>query len=97
MKKISTLGFFLTLSMILLAANNHSFPRVDEMPQNGAFPLSDAAIYTDANDFTAEWRWNVLRGYASRCVAIPQDCQGQQRLRIYLLDPGIVIQEVLVR
>ena len=55
------------------------------------------AFSIHANDFTAEWRWNVLRGYASRCVAIPHDCQGQQRLRIYLLDPGIVIQEVLVR
>ena len=50
-----------------------------------------------ANDFTAEWRWNVLRGYATRSVAIPQGCRGQQRLRIYLLDPGIVIQEVLVQ
>ena len=49
-----------------------------------------------ASDFTAEWRWNVLRGYASRWVTIPHDCHGQQRLRIYLLDPGIVIQEVLV-
>lgn len=55
------------------------------------------AFSIHANDFTAEWRWNVLRGYASRCVAIPHDCQGQQRLRIYLLDPGIVIQEVLVQ
>jgi hypothetical protein len=49
-----------------------------------------------ADDFTAEWRWNVLRGYASRTVAIPSQCSGRQRLRIYLLDPGIVLQEVLV-
>ena len=47
-----------------------------------------------ANDFTAEWRWNVLRGYASR--SLPVAGSGQQRLRIYLLDPGIVIQELLV-
>lgn len=24
-----------------------------------------------AGDFTAEWRWNVLRGYASRSITIP--------------------------
>ncbi len=47
-----------------------------------------------ANDFTAEWRWNVLRGYASR--SIPVAASGRQRLRVFLLDPGIVIQELLV-
>ena len=47
-----------------------------------------------ANDFTAEWRWNVLRGYASR--NIPVTAKGHQRLRICLLDPGIVIQEILI-
>ena len=49
-----------------------------------------------AGDFTAEWRWNVLRGYASRSIAVPSGCKGEQKLRIYLLDPGIVLQEVLV-
>ncbi|MBR3473006.1 MAG: glycosyl hydrolase 115 family protein [Prevotella sp.] len=47
-----------------------------------------------ADDFSAEWRLNVLRGYASR--SIPVTNTGLQRLRIYLLDPGIVIQEVLI-
>ena len=47
-----------------------------------------------ANDFTAEWRWNVLRGYALR--SLPVTVTGHQRLRIYLLDPGIVLQEVLI-
>jgi hypothetical protein len=47
-----------------------------------------------ANDFTAEWRWNVLRGYASRCI--PVTGTGHQRLRIWLLDPGIVLQEILI-
>lgn len=46
------------------------------------------------NDFTAEWRWNVLRGYASRSIPVTET--GTQRLRIYLLDPGIVLQEILV-
>lgn len=47
-----------------------------------------------ATDFSAEWRLNVLRGYASR--KLPVQAKGSQRLRIYLLDPGIVFQEVLV-
>ena len=49
-----------------------------------------------AGDFTAEWRWNVLRGYASRSIRIPSQAKGGQRLRIYLLDPGIVVQEIVV-
>jgi hypothetical protein len=49
-----------------------------------------------AGDFTAEWRWNVLRGYASRSVSVPTLAKGPQRLRIYFLDPGIVLQEILI-
>ena len=47
-----------------------------------------------ANDFTAEWRWNVLRGYASQQISVSQT--GHQRLHVYLLNPGIVIQEILI-
>jgi len=42
----------------------------------------------------ADWRWNVLRGYASRCIPVTKT--GRQLLRIYLLDPGIVLQEILI-
>ena len=62
-----------------------------------AVPLGDGAptvFSIHANDFTAEWRCNVLRGYASRNIPIASS--GRQRLRIYLLDPGIVIQELLI-
>ena len=62
-----------------------------------AVQLGDSAptIFSiHANDFTAEWRWNVLRGYASRSIPVSES--GHQRLRIYLLDPGIVLQEVLI-
>ena len=48
-----------------------------------------------ANDFSAEWRCNVLRGYASRSIGIPATCRGRQTLRITFLDPGIVLQEIL--
>ncbi len=56
---------------------------------------SEPVVYSiHAGDFSAEWRWNVLRGYASRSIPVTQT--GRQRLRIYLLDPGIVLQEILV-
>lgn len=45
-------------------------------------------------DFTAEWRRNVLHGYASRSIPVTQ--KGRQRLRIYLPEPGIAVQEILV-
>ncbi|MBQ2216437.1 MAG: hypothetical protein II416_09195, partial [Prevotella sp.] len=47
-----------------------------------------------ADDFSAEWRWNVLRGYASRSINIPPSCRGSQKLKVYFLDPGIVLEEV---
>jgi len=50
-----------------------------------------------ANDFTPEWRWNVLRGYALRSIALPPGTTGKQTLRIYFLDPGIVMQEIRIR
>lgn len=52
------------------------------------------SIHTD--DFSAEWRWNVLRGYSSRSMTISSACRGKQTLKIYLLDPGIVLQEILI-
>lgn len=68
-----------------------------------------------AGDFSAEWRLNVLRGYASRTITLSSDpsckssCKdsskgsstkagsGKQTVKIYFLDPGIVLQEILVR
>lgn len=49
-----------------------------------------------AGDFTAEWRYNVLHGYSSRSVRVPSGCTGLQKVRIRFLDPGIVLQEILV-
>ena len=50
-----------------------------------------------AGDFTAEWRLNVLRGYSSRSVCLPSGLSGRQKVRVHFLDPGIVLQEILVR
>lgn len=47
-------------------------------------------------DFTAAWRLNVLRGYASRSIRTHFTQAGKHPLRIYLLDPGIVLQEICV-
>ncbi|MBQ0096924.1 MAG: hypothetical protein KBS53_04655 [Bacteroidales bacterium] len=56
--------------------------------------MHDRAIAT--NDFSAEWRWNVLRGYSSRSVYISALAPGRHKVRISLLDPGIVLQEICV-
>ena len=50
-----------------------------------------AVFSIHAEDFSAEWRWNVLRGYALRSADITP---GPHRLRVALLDPGVVLQEL---
>ena len=52
------------------------------------------SIHTD--DFSAEWRWNVLRGYSFRTIDVNGVSAGKHRLKVYPLDPGIVLQEVRV-
>ena len=47
-----------------------------------------------AEDFSAQWRWNVLRGYAVRSLDITP---GRHRITVALLDPGIVLQEIRLR
>ena len=50
-----------------------------------------------AGDFTAEWRRNVLHGYSSRKISLPENISGKLTFRVYFLDPGIVLQEILVK
>ena len=45
-------------------------------------------------DFSAEWRWNVLRGYSSRSVDVSRLSSGKHKVKISFLDPGIVLQEI---
>ena len=52
------------------------------------------SIHTD--DFSSEWRWNVLRGYSFRAVGLEGVQPGRHTLKVYLLDPGIVLQEIKV-
>lgn len=51
-------------------------------------------IHTE--DFSAEWRWNVLRGYSRRQIDVSGLKPGTHKVRIFFLDPGIVLQELLV-
>lgn len=47
-------------------------------------------------DFTAGWRLNVLRGYATRSIDVSSIGSGSHSLRISMLDPGIVLQEIRI-
>lgn len=51
-------------------------------------------IHTE--DFSAEWRWNVLRGYSRRQIDVSGLEPGKHKVRVLFLDPGIVLQELLV-
>ena len=51
-------------------------------------------IHTD--DFSAEWRWNVLRGYSSRRIDVSGLASGTHEVKVCFMDPGIVLQEILV-
>ena len=52
------------------------------------------SIHTE--DFSAEWRRNVLHGYSSRTMNVNMVKGGKHTLRISFLDPGIVLQEIRV-
>jgi hypothetical protein len=52
------------------------------------------SIHTD--DFSAEWRRNVLHGYSTRKIQANMPEDGKHTLRISFLDPGIVLQQIRV-
>ena len=52
------------------------------------------SIHTD--DFSAEWRRNVLHGYSTRKIHVCMPEEGKHTLRISFLDPGIVLQQIRV-
>lgn len=47
-------------------------------------------------DFSPEWRLNVLRGYSTRKFKVNIKNSGRHSLRFYFMDPGIVLQEIRV-
>lgn len=61
---------------------------------DGKTPLIHS-IHTD--DFSAEWRWNVLRGYATHTFDVEVEEDGVHNLRFHFMDPGIVLQEIRIQ
>ena len=61
---------------------------------NGAKPQ---VISIQSDEFTAEWQRNVLRGYTSNTIDYHAPKDGSYDVRIYLLDPGVALQEILTR
>lgn len=49
-----------------------------------------------ADEFTPEWQDNVIRGFASRTINYEASKEEEIILRIYLLDPGVVIRDIVI-
>ncbi|NWK54497.1 glycosyl hydrolase 115 family protein [Verrucomicrobiaceae bacterium N1E253] len=49
-----------------------------------------------AEEFSSEWQHNVIHGYTSRRLEISKKDATPLVVRIYLLDPGLVLQELRV-
>ena len=54
-------------------------------------------VSIQSDEFTSEWQRNVLRGYTSNYVGYKADKAGTYKVRIYILDAGVALQELLVR
>ncbi|MBS2210678.1 glycosyl hydrolase 115 family protein [Carboxylicivirga mesophila] len=54
------------------------------------------AFNVQADEFTPEWQDNVIRGFTSRKVNYSAVKDESIRLRIYFLDPGLVIRDIVV-
>jgi hypothetical protein len=49
-----------------------------------------------SEEFAAEWQHNVIHGYTSRFVDYENPKEKTVQVRIYLLDPGLVLRELMV-
>jgi hypothetical protein len=58
---------------------------------NGGTPQ---IVNVDAAADTPQWSRNVLRGYSTGETKHPVDASGQAIIRLYLLDPGLVVNEL---
>lgn len=87
MKKTLLLIFALLAIIYAQAGRAYEFPAFSEQSKAGYFPLSQAAIYTDGADYK-------VVGVTAAMLADAKP--GRQRVKIYLLDPGIVLQELCV-
>ncbi|MDH3346315.1 MAG: glycosyl hydrolase 115 family protein, partial [Kiritimatiellaceae bacterium] len=49
-----------------------------------------------ADEFSSEWQFNVIHGYTSRYIELDATADKTIKVRIYILDPGLVMRELLV-
>lgn len=54
-------------------------------------------VSIQSDEFTAEWQRNVLRGYTSNVIDYDAEKAGSYNVRIYILDAGVALQEILTR
>ena len=81
------------------AVHAEGFPETYDQAREGAFPLAAdgtaAGIYIDEADFKVV---EIAAGMLADDYAIVMGSSHcEQKIRIYFLDPGIVLQEILVR
>ncbi|MBK3516186.1 glycosyl hydrolase 115 family protein [Carboxylicivirga marina] len=60
---------------------------------NGEEPV---VFDVQADEFTPEWQDNVIRGFTSRKISYSAKDSEPVKLRIYFLDPGLVIRDIVV-
>lgn len=99
--KVYSILFFMAVLLLWgLCACSSSSTDATGRDARYAVQLDDApaeVFSIHEGDFTSEWRCNVLRGYATRSININNVSAGSRTLRVYLLDPGIVLQEILIK
>jgi len=49
-----------------------------------------------ADEFTPEWQDNVIQGFASQTIDCTAQTERDITLRIYFLDPGVVLRDVVI-
>ena len=53
-------------------------------------------LNTKTTGRSEEWKENVLRNYAIKSVSVPQLKAGKHKLTIYMIDPGVILDRILI-
>lgn len=53
-------------------------------------------LNTKTTGRSQEWKENVLRNYAVKYVSIPQLKKGKHKLSVYMVDPGVILDRILI-
>ncbi|TRX71082.1 glycosyl hydrolase 115 family protein [Carboxylicivirga sp. M1479] len=59
---------------------------------------NEESIFYDvqADEFTAEWQDNVIRGFTKRKINYQSKDDDKVTLRLYLLDPGVIVRDIVI-